>query len=604
MMEKMYQQGASERFIAELYGRVVRRAGAAISGGCPVELTAAFVRLCLAQSCGKCVPCREGLARILERLEKIAAGEGSAVDLSVIREEAQSISDTADCAIGFETAKSVLESLEAFRADYESHIEKGACSVHFNAVPCRAMCPAHVNVPAYIACIGAGRAADAVRIIRQDNPFPGVCGLICEHPCERACRRAVVDDAVNIRALKRYAVETAGDVPPPPCAPKTGKRVGIVGGGPAGLTAAYYLALGGFDVTVFEKREKLGGMLRYGIPAYRLPDEELDREIQVILSLGVHVELGVSIGRDLSFQELRGKFDAVYLSIGAHGAKRLGIEGEDAKGVVSAVELLGAVEKFDFQDKRVVVIGGGNVAMDATRTARRLGAAEVTCVYRRRIVDMTALPEEVASAQAEGCEILQLMAPLRINCEEGRVRGLVVKPQLAGPLKGGRPTPVDASAPEQTLSCDFVIVAIGQDIESASFAAEGFDVKRGAFIATEAGEALVKGEVCKGVFTGGDCQSGPATVIRAIDAGKIAARNIAASLAPGSETHLGQEEIEVPAPTGERLNWGRVNLRERPANERKNDFVLSECGMTDEEAKYECARCLRCDRCGYGAFHQ
>ena len=581
----MNRKSEAEKKIAELYGDLNRRAGASPFGSCPVDLTAAFLRMCLAQSCGKCVPCRVGLDRLQGLVEKILAGEGSMEDLANVKACAQSIYDSADCAIGFEAAKLVLDGLVAFNDDYVSHIEKGVCTANFGSVPCQTGCPAHVNIPGYIACIAAGRFADAVRVIRQTNPFPAVCGLICEHPCETYCRRNVVDDAINIRGLKRYAVEKAGDVPAPKCAPKNGKTVGIVGGGPAGLTAAYFLALRGFEVTVYEKRPKLGGMLRYGIPAYRLPDADLDRDIDVILSTGVKVEFGKSVGKDISFADFRKKFDAVYISIGAHGAKKLGIEGEDAKGVLSAVELLGQTgsgERPDFSGKRVVIVGGGNVAMDATRTAKRLGAKSVTCVYRRRIVDMTALPEEVAGAQAEGCEVLQLLAPVKVAVKDGAVAGLVVKPQIAGAIKGGRPSPVNSAEPEQTIPCDIIVAAIGQRVDDT-----GLDLK------------------AEGVFVGGDCYTGPATVIRAIDAGRVAANNIAESLVPSSliPHPSSLDPVEIPsAPAGQRLHWGRVNMQERAAEERKGDFNLMEKCLTDEEARQECSRCLRCDHCGYGAF--
>ena len=607
-MVNMNRQSEAEKKIAELYGDLTRRVGSSPFGSCPVDLTAAFLRMCLAQSCGKCVPCRVGLDRLQGLIEQVLNGAAGVRALPQIKECAQAIYDSADCAIGFEAAKLVLDGLVAFNDDYVSHVEKGVCTANFGSVPCQTGCPAHVNIPGYIACIAAGRPADAVRVIRQTNPFPAVCGLICEHPCEKYCRRNVVDDAINIRGLKRYAVEKAGDVPAPKCAPKNGKTVGIVGGGPAGLTAAYFLALKGFEVTVYEKRPKLGGMLRYGIPAYRLPDADLDRDINVILSTGVKVEFGKTVGKDISFADFRKKFDTVYISIGAHGAKKLGIEGEDAKGVLSAVELLGQTgsgERPDFKGKRVVIVGGGNVAMDATRTSKRLGAKSVTCVYRRRIVDMTALPEEVAGAQAEGCEVLQLMAPVKIAVKGGQVAGLVVKPQIAGPVKGGRPAPVDADVPETTIPCDIVIVAIGQDIDSKAFAADGVDVKRGALVASGAGEVKAGGEKMDGVFTGGDCYTGPATVIRAIDAGRVAAENIAAALGSEERGTGSREEVEIPAaPAGQRLHWGRVNMQERPAEERKDDFNLMEKCLTDEEARQECSRCLRCDHCGYGAFRR
>ena len=600
---QMNQLSAAASKVAQLYEDVCRRAGASPFGSCPVEMTAAFVRLCLAQSCGKCVPCRVGLDRLSDILERILAQRATAADLPQLEFGARAIYDSADCAIGFEAAKLVLDGLKVFRDDYLSHIEKGVCTTNFGSVPCSTGCPAHVDIPGYIACIGAGRYADAVRVIRKDNPFPSVCGLICEHPCEKYCRRNVVDDAINIRGLKRYAVEKAGTVPAPACAPKNGKTVGVIGGGPAGLTAAYFLALKGYEVTVFEKRKTLGGMLRYGIPAYRLPDANLDWDIDVILSTGVKVEYGVTVGKDISFEDLRKKFDAVYISIGAHGAKKLRIDGENARGVLSAVELLGAVgegERPDFSGKRVVIVGGGNVAMDATRTSMRLGAKSVTCVYRRRVADMTALPEEIAGAEAEGCEILPMFAPVRVEVADDQVTGLVVKPQIPGALRDGRPSPVNAAEPEQTIPCDVIVVAIGQDIDSAPFAAAGIDVNRGKIVGSASGEASAAGAKLDGVFTGGDCWSGPATVIRAIDAGKVAAANIDRYFGFNVPIESG---VEIPAAGANvPLHWGRVNMSERAASERKGDFELMERCLTDEAAKQECSRCLRCDHCGYGAF--
>lgn len=436
--------------VEELYKDLERRIIASPPGLCPVDMALSFLKVCHAQSCGKCVPCRIGLGQLQNLLEKVLDGTAEMEIIDLIEQTAQDIYYSADCAIGYEAAEMVLRGVRGFREDFVEHITKGRCTCELNQpVPCVALCPAGVDIPGYIALVGEGRYADAVALIRKDNPMPSVCGLICEHPCEARCRRNMLDDAVNIRGLKRYAVEHAGEVPVPKNAPPTGKRVAVAGGGPGGLSAAYYLALMGHDVTIYERRNQLGGMLRYGIPEYRLPKETLDKEINGLLATGIHVKTGISVGKELTVEALRKEYDAVYIAIGAHTDKKIGIEGEEAEGVISAVEMLrdsGEGSPMDFTGQRVIVVGGGNVAMDVARSAVRLGAEKVQIVYRRRQEDMTALQEEVHGAVAEGCEILELMAPLRIRCnEQGKADGLWVKPQLIGQVRGGRPAPMSFS---------------------------------------------------------------------------------------------------------------------------------------------------------------
>ncbi len=282
----------SQRVIEELYKDLERRIIASPPGLCPVDMASAFLKLCHAQTCGKCVPCRVGLAQLQLLLEDVLEGRASLDTIDLIEKTAQNISWSADCAIGYEAAEMVLKGVRGFRDDYEEHILHGRCTASLNQpVPCVSMCPAGVDIPGYIALVKEGRNADAVRLIRKDNPFPTVCAYICEHPCEARCRRSMLDDPVNVRGIKRYAVDHAGFVPAGRCAPPTGKRVAIVGGGPGGLSAAYYLQLMGHQSVIYEKRRQLGGMLRYGIPNYRLPRKRLDEEIDVILSTGVEVHL-------------------------------------------------------------------------------------------------------------------------------------------------------------------------------------------------------------------------------------------------------------------------------------------------------------------------
>ena len=604
-MSRLYVKtpSQSEAVVEQLYRNMERRIAASPPGLCPVDMALNFLNLCQAQTCGKCVPCRIGLAQLSGMIREVLDGEPELRILDRIEQTARVIVDTADCAIGIDAAQLVLMGLLGFRDDYEEHITHHRCLGSLkNPVPCVAMCPAGVDIPGYVALVKEGRCDDAVRLIRKDNPFPTACAYICEHPCEAHCRRNMVDNAINIRGLKRYAVDQAGDVPQPACAPATGKAVAIVGGGPGGLSAAYYLALMGHKVTVYERQSQLGGMMRYGIPSYRFPRELLDQEIASILSLGIEVHTGVNVGTDCSFDELKKQYDCIYLSIGAHTDKKTGIEGENSKGVVSAVEMLrriGDNKMPDFTGQNVVVIGGGNVAMDVTRSSIRLGAKKVTCVYRRRQEDMTALPEEVEGAVAEGAELLTLQAPLRIEADkDGKVTALWTQPQVIGEAdKQGRPRPGAAAVEEKRIPADTIIVAIGQGIETHGLEQSGIRIQRGGTVLADSSTSLPELE---GVFAGGDCVTGPATVIKAIAAGKAAAANIDEYLGFHHEI---VSEVQVPVPGYTDLrSRGRITSSEREASERKKDFQCIECGMTCEEALKESSRCLRCDHFGYGIF--
>lgn len=410
----------------------------------------------------------------------------------------------------------------------------------------------------------------------------------------------MIDDAVNIRGMKRYAVDKAraSEVPVPECAPSTGKKVAVVGGGPSGLTAAYFLQLMGHQVTVFEQKKQLGGMLRYGIPNYRFPRERLQEDIDAILSTGIEVKLNADIDTD-ALAQINEDYDAAYIAIGAHADKKLGLEGEDSENVISAVDMLreiGDGNYPDFTGKRVLVVGGGNVAMDCARTAIRSKAKTVSIVYRRRQEDMTALPAEVEGAIAEGIELLTLKAPLRVEAdEEGKVAALWVQPQIIGPVRGGRPSPRKAAKDEERLECDLILVAIGQDIVSAPFEKAGLATKRGRIVADESGASNRVG-----IYAGGDCVSGPATVIKAIAAGKVAAANIDQFL---GFHHPITVDVKIPEPLlNDKNPCGRVNLEEKESWARRDNFEGIEYCMSEEEAIQESSRCLRCDKYGCGAL--
>ena len=584
-----------------LYKDLERRIESSPPGLCPVDISRAFLEICHAQSCGKCVPCRVGLGQLKNLLTDVLDGKANIRTLTAIRETAQSIMETADCAIGYEAANMVYKGAVGFKEDYLEHIMYHRCLSTLNQpVPCVFRCPARVDIPGYIALVREGRYEDAIRLIRKDNPFPTTCGFICEHPCEALCRRNMIDDAVNIRGLKRMAADAAGYVAPPECAPSTGKNVAVVGGGPSGLSAAYYLQLMGHQVTVYETLPELGGMLRYGIPNYRLPKERLDQDIQAILDTGVKVEFGKDIGKDISLTELKEQYDAVLISIGASTDKKMGLPGEEAEGVISAVQFLrnvalGKAESLEGQE--VAVIGGGNVSMDAVRTAVRLGAKKVSIVYRRRVADMTALSDEIEGALAEGVEIKTLMAPARVEKgEDGKVKGIWVTPQMISVIRGGRPSVTPSGEEDILIPCQTLIVAIGQDIVYQHFEESGVPVQRGRISVEKFGGF----EDIPGVFAGGDCATGPSTVISAVAAGKVIAANIDEYLGFHHEITV---DVEIPEPRLEdKEPCGRVNMTEREAGERICDFEGVENCMTEAEACQEASRCLRCDHFGYGVF--
>lgn len=594
--------GKSQKDAERIYSDMARRLAASPPGICPVDLTLSFITMCLTQSCGKCVPCRVGLNQLKRLLTDVLDGRATPDTVDLIRETAYAILESADCAIGYEPAQMVLSNLENNRADFVEHIDKHRCLGSFSApVPCVTLCPASVDVPGYISLVRKGRYADAVKLIRKDNPMPVACGYICEHPCETHCRRNMIDDAVNIRGLKRYAVDKAGEVPVPTPGEDTGKKIAIIGGGPCGLSAAYYLRLMGHQVTIYERHKQLGGMLRYGIPAYRFPRDRLDEDIRAILSTGIEVHTNYNIGTEMSFTDLAEQNDAVYIAVGAQAHSSAHLPNEDAEGVISAVKLLGGIgdENYpDLKDKTVCIIGGGNVAMDVTRTAIRCGAKNVFCVYRRRQIDMTAAPDEIEGALAEGAELVCLKAPDRIEVDDdGKAVALWVRPQMATKLDdSGRPIPKDADLPQERIEADVFVLAVGQRVETGILKEGGLAIERGKLVAGSDG---IIAPDCK-IFAGGECVTGPATAIRAIAGGKVAAANIDQYL---GFDHKISVDVTVPdAPANNTPAWGRINTTFRTAFERKCDFDCIEHGLTDQGALSETFRCLRCDHYGYGAF--
>ena len=604
-MKRLTKKGDMNSRMSTVLNKFKTRITSYPPGMCPLVLYRSLLQLSMNQSCGKCVPCRDGLVEVDRLLNSILKGEGSSETLEKMKSMCLMIAQTADCAVGVVAANMVLDSLNEFADEYESHISSRRCVEHpVQTVPCITMCPAHVNVPGYIALIKEKRFADAINLIRDKNPFPTACAMVCEHPCENKCRRTIIDEAINIRGLKKFAVDqmNARSVNLPKANVKTGKKIAIVGGGPSGLTCAYFLSLMGHKAVVFEEHEKLGGMLRYGIPEYRLPKEKLDDDLETILKAGdIEIRYGTKVGRDIDFKELRSNFDAVYLGIGAQLGNRMPIENADLPNVIPAADFLQNVAKgqaMDLKGKRVVLIGGGNVAMDAARTAARLNAATIH-VFTRKRDDMTALSSEIRSAMQEGVRFRTLLSFLHIEAdkETGLANAVWLQPQIVGPYdKNGMMTTEHSSAYPYRFKCDLLILGVGQRSDVAPFENAGLPVERGRILADETCQV----KDMEGVFSGGDCVTGPSTAINAIAAGQVAAYNIDEYL---GYHHKVECSVKIPgAMPNNCIPTGRAVIEERDPFERVTDFTHVEIPMTEEEGLREASRCLRCDHFGCGSM--
>lgn len=574
-------------------------------GMCPLALYRSLLQISMNQSCGKCVPCRDGLAEVDHYLKCILNGDAYIGILDEMERKCRMIASTADCAVGMVGANLILDSLTEFADEYESHIKNRRCIENVSqTIPCVTLCPAHVDVPGYIAMIKEDDHAGAIKVIRNKNPFPTACAFVCEHPCERKCRRALVDAPINIRGLKKYAVDQAAadTVETPGANVKTGRKIAIVGGGPSGMTAAYFLALMGHEVVIYEEHEKLGGMLRYGIPEYRLPKARLDEDINAILKAGdIKVNLNTRIGRDISFKELKDKYDAVYIGIGAQLGNRMPMENADAKNVIPAADFLQEMANGNAPDltgKKVVLIGGGNVAMDAARTAVRLNAESIH-VFTRKRDDYTALESEIESAMQEGVRFRTLLSFLNIETdkETNEVRAVWLQPEIIAEYdQYGMMTTEHSSNYPYRFKCDVLILGVGQRSDVTGFEDAGVPVERGRIIADET--TMVRDT--DGVFSGGDCVTGPSTAINAIAAGQVAAYNIDEYLGYHHKVEL---DVQIPsAYPNPCVPTGRAEIEEKDPFERKNNFDHVELSMTFEEAMRESGRCLRCDHYGCGVM--
>ena len=498
------------------------------------------------------------------------------------------------------TKSEELETFRKFRLKELLEDHQADCTA-----PCHRSCPAGVDIQGYLKQVAVGNFKAAYDIILDSNPLPAICGRVCPHPCEAACRRNLIDSPVAINPVKRFVADMIEQEEPFfPEVPATGKRLAVVGGGPSGLSAAYYSALKGHDVTLFERQEKAGGMMRYGIPSYRLPEDVMDREIDRIEKAGVTIVTGKSLGQQLRLEDLQKDFDSVYMAVGSWEPSSMRVDGEKVAGVRPGIHYLELVTKG--REKRneghVVVVGGGNTAIDCARTALRNGASKVTLVYRRTQKQMPAEPYEVEEAIEEGIEMLFLSAPNRIVLNESNeIAGLgIQKMELGEPDKSGRRRPVPVEGSESVLDCDLIISAVGQKTNT-DYLWDDLPVKLNKWGDIDVNSKTMETSA-KGIFSGGDCATGPATVIQAINAGKMAADSMDhyvthgyAHLPRGEYTCYMESFEDLPKyEFADRPEIPRVKLSHAEMKARKTSFNEVEYTINAEQAMEESARCLSC----------
>lgn len=578
---------------------------------CMVDVARYFLNFLRDESCGKCISCREGTQRLWEIVTEITEGKGTMDHLALLEELAMAVKDASLCGLGQTAPNPVLSTLRYFRDEYEAHIKYKKCPAlvckEIISSPCHYICPIDQEASTYIALIAQGRFEEAYNVILKDNPLPSVCSRVCHHPCELVCRAGEAGEPIAIRALKRFVIDWAREhniQPPIAASEKTRERVAIIGAGPAGLTAGYYLSLKGFQVTIFDSLPRPGGWLIKGIPDHRLPKELLQKDIDNIIRAGVEIKTNQPLGRDFSLADLFSQgFKAVYLATGAHRSIKLGVPGEEAEGVIQATELLKKTnlgEKVTLKGK-VAIIGGGNAAIDAARVAiRNKNCQKVIILYRRTINEMPAFKEEIEAALEEGVEIQFLTAPKKVIVKDGKVVGLeCLRMKLGEPDSSGRRRPIPIEGSEFIVDVDMVIPAIGERPDVSYLQ----NIER--IQVTKDETIVVDRETCMtdlpGVFAGGDVVTGPATVVEAMAAGKKAARAIEDYLATGKikmEYKLKRPSIWVePAKLSEEEleKARRPKMAKLAMKFRKASFKEVEKGLSEKQAILEAKRCLRCD---------
>jgi len=606
----MFETPVDYETLAQL-GSIMGSGGMVVmdADNCMVDVARYFIEFTHSESCGKCVPCRVGLDKALRMLNRFTVGTATEADIEQLDELCRMVRDTSLCGLGQSAPNPVLTTLRHFRHEFEDHVRVRRCRAgvceDLALSPCENSCPLHMNIPRFLQLYKEGRLEDAFLSVILDNPLPASTGRVCQHPCDDRCRRAAVDDAVNMRDVHRLIADQV--LLEPDLFEKmvarvverklepTGREVAIVGAGPTGLACAYYCALFGHSVTVYDSRPAAGGMLRYALPEYRLPKKVLDKEIELIERLGVKFQCNMNVGEAVGLNDLAHQYDAVFLAIGTWKEAWVYLPGTELTGVIPALPFLEAVSRDEKVPvgKKVVVIGGGNAAIDSARTARRLGA-DVTIVYRRERKDMPAIPEEIEAAEHEGARLVYLAAPHRILGDKaGQVRALeAVKTKLGEFDTSGRRRPVPTDEVIR-IECDTVILAVGEKVDPDFCKASGLRLKEAGTIEADRYTLETSRER---FYAGGDLITGASNVSHAMGFGKKGARNIDKKLMgqrrfpalfPEFTYSMEAPEAQSDAP--------RHLPAEMAAALRVQSHAEVSLGLTPVAAVEETHRCLRCD---------